>query len=54
MKKVCIWAVLLWVGCLATAQAHSHLRSSTPAEGSTGPAPLQAVLGFSESSQLAA
>ena len=54
MNKVSIWAVLLWVGSIATAQAHSHLRSSTPAEGSTGPAPLQAVLGFSEKSQLAA
>jgi hypothetical protein len=39
----------------AAANAHSHLRSSTPAEGSTvkGPPP-QAVLGFSESSHLAA
>jgi hypothetical protein len=54
MNKVSIWAILLFVGAMATAQAHSHLRSSTPAEGSTVPAPLQVVLGFSESSHLAA
>ena len=54
MNKISIWAAALLAGTLATAQAHSHLRSSTPAEGSSGPAPLQAVLGFSESSHLAA
>ncbi len=54
MNKFSIWAALLCVGSLATAHAHSRLRSSTPAEGSTVTAPLQAVLGFSESSHLAA
>ena len=54
MNQLGIWAALLLGGTLATAQAHSHLRSSIPAEGSTVPAPVQAVLGFSESSHLAA
>ena len=54
MNKISVWAALLCVGTLATAQAHSLLRSSTPAEGSTVPAPVQAVLGFSENTHLAA
>ena len=54
MNKVSIWAALLLAGALATAEAHSHLRSSTPAEGSTVAAPIQAVLGFSEITHLAA
>jgi methionine-rich copper-binding protein CopC len=54
MNKVSIWAALLIAGTLGSAQAHSHLRSSTPAEGSRVAAPAQAVLGFSESTQLAA
>ncbi len=55
MKHVGIWAVLLVAGGMATAQAHSHLRSSLPAEGSTvKPPPTQVVLAFSEVSQLAA
>jgi hypothetical protein len=37
------------------ASAHSHLRSSTPAEGSTvAGSPAQVVLGFSENSRLTA
>jgi copper resistance protein C len=54
MNKVNILAALLCAGALATAHAHSHLRSSIPAEGSTVAAPSQVVLGFSEVSQLAA
>jgi len=54
MNKVSIWTALLLAGSFAAAQAHSHLRSSTPAEGSTVAAPTQVVLGFSEVSQLAA
>jgi copper resistance protein C len=54
MNKVSIGAALLFAATLATAQAHSHLRSSTPAEGSTVAAPIQAVLGFSETTHLAA
>src|SRR5580658_6343496 len=54
MKHVSIWAALLVAGSLATAQAHSRLRSSLPAEGSTVNPPTQVVLGFSEVSQLAA
>ena len=55
MHKTCIWAALLFAVATTTANAHSHLRSSTPAEGSTvaGP-PAQVVLGFSEVSHLAA
>ncbi len=54
MKKDSIWMALLLAGSLATAEAHSHLRSSTPAEGSTVGSPTQVVLGFSEVSHLAA
>jgi methionine-rich copper-binding protein CopC len=54
MKQVSIGAVLLVAGSLATAQAHSHLRSSLPAEGSTVSPPTQVVLAFSEVSRLAA
>jgi methionine-rich copper-binding protein CopC len=54
MNQVSIWAVLLVAGSLGTAQAHSHLRSSLPAEGSTVSPPKQVVLAFSEVSQLAA
>ena len=54
MNKASIWAALLFAGTIATAHAHSHLRSSTPAEGSTVAQPLtQVVLGFSEVSRLA-
>ena len=54
MNKISLWAALLCMGGLATAHAHSRLRSSAPAEGSTVTAPVQAVLGFSEKSHLAA
>lgn len=54
MNQVSIWAVVLFAGSLATAQAHSHLRSSLPAEGSTVKPPTQVVLAFSEVSRLAA
>src|ERR1700729_3675234 len=54
MDKLSIGVALLFAGTFATAQAHSHLRSSIPAEGSTVAAPAQAVLAFSESSHLAA
>ena len=54
MNKISIWAAVLCAGTCATAQAHSQLRSSTPAEGSTVAAPVQAVLGFSENTHLAA
>ena len=53
MNKISIWAAVLCAGSFATAQAHSQLRSSTPAEGSTVAAPVQAVLGFSENTHLA-
>ena len=54
MKNISLWTAVLCAGTLATAHAHSQLRSSTPAEGSTVAAPVQAVLGFSESTRLAA
>ena len=54
MNHVTIGAVLLFAGSLATAQAHSHLRSSLPAEGSTVNPPTQVILAFSEVSHLAA
>lgn len=54
MNKVGIWPALLFAGAIATAQAHSHLRSSTPAEGSTVVPPTRVSLGFSEVSTLAA
>ena len=54
MNKFSIWAAVLCGGTVATAHAHSQLRSSTPAEGSTVAAPAQAVLGFSERTHLAA
>lgn len=54
MKTIPFWAALLLAGAMGAAHAHSHLRSSTPAEGSTVAAPSQVVLGFSEPSQLAA
>jgi hypothetical protein len=54
MNKATIGLVLVFAGAGATASAHSHLRSSLPAEGSTVAPPAQVVLGFSESSQLTA
>jgi methionine-rich copper-binding protein CopC len=54
MKKISLWAAVLCAGTLGTAHAHSQLRSSTPAEGSTVAAPVRAVLGFSETTHLAA
>jgi hypothetical protein len=54
MKKDAVWLAVLFVGAGASANAHSHLRSSTPAEGSTVTAPEEVVLGFSERSQLTA
>jgi len=55
MHKTSFWAAVLFAGMMATASAHSHLRTSTPAEGSTVTgSPAQVVLGFSESSHLAA
>jgi copper resistance protein C len=54
MNKVSIWAAVLFAGTLGAAQAHSQLRTSTPAEGSTVAAPVQAVLAFSERTHLAA
>lgn len=55
MIKSSIWAALLGAGLTATAHAHAHLMSSTPAEGSTvAAAPSQVVLGFSEVAHLAA
>jgi copper resistance protein C len=53
VNTVRIWAALLVAGTVTTASAHSHLRSSTPAEGSTVAPPTQVVLGFSEVSHLA-
>jgi methionine-rich copper-binding protein CopC len=54
MFKSVIWTALLCAGAATTAGAHAHLKSSTPAEGSTvtGP-PSQVVLGFSERARLA-
>jgi methionine-rich copper-binding protein CopC len=54
MNKANICLALLFAGVGATANAHSHLRSSMPAEGSTIAPPTQILLGFSESSQLTA
>ncbi len=54
MNKASLCAVLLTACVASVAQAHSHLRTSTPAEGSTVTAPEQVALGFSESSHLAA
>jgi methionine-rich copper-binding protein CopC len=54
MIKANIWTALLFAGAGATANAHSHLRSSTPAEASIVAPPTQVVLGFSEESQLTA
>jgi copper resistance protein C len=55
MHRKSIWAALLLAAAATTAQAHSHLRSSTPAEGSTVTgSPAQVVLGFSEVTRLAA
>jgi methionine-rich copper-binding protein CopC len=54
MFKSGIWAALLCAGAATTAGAHAHLKSSTPAEGSTvSGSPTQVVLGFSESARLA-
>lgn len=54
MNKSRIWPALLLAG-IATASAHSRLRTSTPADNSTvSAAPSQVVLGFSEVTQLAA
>lgn len=52
MNKANICLALLFAAAGATANAHSHLRSSSPAEGSTIAPPTQVLLGFSESSQL--
>jgi methionine-rich copper-binding protein CopC len=54
MNKANIWLALLFAGAAATANAHAHLRSSTPIEASTIAPPTQAVLGFSEIAQLTA
>jgi methionine-rich copper-binding protein CopC len=54
MNQATIWLALLFTGAAATANAHSHLRSSTPTEASTIAPPTQVVLGFSEISQLTA
>ncbi|HEX3839111.1 MAG TPA: copper resistance CopC family protein [Steroidobacteraceae bacterium] len=56
MNKANVWLAVLFVGtaATATANAHSHLRSCVPAEGSTVAAPTEVVLGFSERSQLTA
>ena len=54
MNKAAIWLAPLFAAAAATASAHSQLRSSTPAEASTIAPPNQAVLGFSEVSQLTA
>jgi len=54
MRNANIWLTLLCAGAAATADAHSHLRSSTPTEGSTIAPPTQVLLGFSEVSQLTA
>ncbi len=54
MNKGNGWLALLFVGASATANAHSLLRSSTPAQDSTVTPPSEAVLGFSEISQLTA
>jgi methionine-rich copper-binding protein CopC len=53
MNTARISAALL-VAAMSAAHAHSHLRSSTPADGSTGAAPRQVILGFSEVTHLAA
>ena len=48
MKKLSLAAALLLAG-IATASAHSRLRSSTPADHSTvSTPPAQVVLGFSQ------
>ena len=54
MNTANICLALLFAGAGATANAHSQLRSSTPAEASTIAPPTQVVLGFSEVSQLTA
>ena len=54
MKKATVWLALLFVGAGPTANAHSRLRSSMPAQNSTVAPPTQVVLGFSEISQLTA
>lgn len=54
MNKANIWLAVLFAAAGATANAHSQLRSSTPAEASTIAPPTQVVLGFSEISQLTA
>jgi methionine-rich copper-binding protein CopC len=54
MNQANTWLAVLFAGVAATANAHSHLRSSTPAEASTVAPPTQVVLGFSEISQLTA
>jgi methionine-rich copper-binding protein CopC len=54
MNKANIWLGLLFAGAAAAANAHSHLRSSTPTEASTIAPPTQVVLGFSEISRLTA
>jgi copper resistance protein C len=53
MNNANIWLLLL-AAAAGTANAHSHLRSSTPAEASTVAPPTEVVLGFSEISQLTA
>ena len=45
-------AVLL--GLTATADAHAHLTASVPADGSSGKAPEEIVLNFSEAARLTA
>ena len=50
MRKPPLAAATAAVALLAAgaAQAHAHLKTSTPAAGSTGPAPSHVVLTFSE------
>ncbi len=54
MNKANIGLALLFAAAATTANSHSQLRSSTPAEASTIAPPAQVVLGFSEISQLTA
>ena len=44
IQAAALLAILLMAG---PAYAHAHLRSSTPQEGATGPAPAQLNLEFS-------
>jgi len=50
-KCVIASVLLFWA---VTAHAHAHLSASVPAEGSTGKAPEQIVLTFSEAARVTA